>query len=296
MQVKRLFISVIFLFTAFFSYIFLMEWLHNHCCNKILVVIVGNHRGGNKAWDSLKKHLLVPYTADLATFYDFTNKPNKTALHEASTYVWNLTDYENWDEYFTEKGMDLSNFLVRKTDNQHRVWSSGIINHVYRYEVSKNIISNALLSKYSHFVVTRSDFFYRCQHMNVFVDKSSIWIPEGEDWGGINDRHIVCPASLILQCLSTITHYFQANFTKKIDEFNPEAYLEKHFKVLHLLTRIRRYQRSFFLVKTVRDTSRWRQNDDLVFWEKEQLFIKYFQPYVDTIQTCFHPFLHQHQH
>ena len=111
-----------------------MEWLHNHSCNKILVVIVGNHRGGNKAWDSLKKHLLVPYTADLATFYDFTNKPNKTALHEASTYVWNLTEYENWDEYFTEKGMNLSNFLVRKTDDQHKVWSSGKINYVYRFK------------------------------------------------------------------------------------------------------------------------------------------------------------------
>lgn len=46
---------------------------------------------------------------------------------------------------------------------------------------------------YKRFVITRTDFQWTAPHPPLqYLDPRLIWIPEGEDYGGYNDRHAVC--------------------------------------------------------------------------------------------------------
>ena len=46
--------------------------------------------------------------------------------------------------------------------------------------------------RYGRFVVTRSDFIYPCPHPPLSIlDCGWIWIPDGEQYGGFTDRHLV---------------------------------------------------------------------------------------------------------
>ncbi|NBV93742.1 MAG: hypothetical protein EBT29_04670, partial [Proteobacteria bacterium] len=47
---------------------------------KTLVIIVGNARGGEEAWNSMYKYLLEPFSADLCLLFGKTND------HSSSLY------------------------------------------------------------------------------------------------------------------------------------------------------------------------------------------------------------------
>ena len=48
------------------------------------------------------------------------------------------------------------------------------------------------LGRYHRFMVARADQYYRCELDLTAMDASRIWVPEGEDYGGLCDRLIVC--------------------------------------------------------------------------------------------------------
>jgi hypothetical protein len=73
-----------------------------------------------------------------------------------------------------------------------------------RWFVYNKIVEFKLLKKYDRFVVTRSDHYYLCEHNLTALDPSMVWVPEGEDYGGITDRHVVAPAEKILQVLDIL--------------------------------------------------------------------------------------------
>mmetsp|Transcript_32252 Transcript_32252/g.96941 ORF Transcript_32252/g.96941 Transcript_32252/m.96941 type:complete len:305 (-) Transcript_32252:309-1223(-) len=55
-----------------------------------LVVLIGNLRGGELAWESLHRHVLAPNDADLAVLIDPTSAQNaaNASLLRRATYVW----------------------------------------------------------------------------------------------------------------------------------------------------------------------------------------------------------------
>jgi hypothetical protein len=70
--------------------------IRNH--TKVLVIILGNPRGGKTAWNSLHRHLIQPYKADLATF--FPTSENHTWLQETSVFEWTVPSLSSWDTVF----------------------------------------------------------------------------------------------------------------------------------------------------------------------------------------------------
>jgi hypothetical protein len=62
-----------------------------------------------------------------------------------------------------------------------------------------------VLNRYDRFVITRSDFVWLCPHPPLSVlDKDAIWFPDGENWGGLTDRHLVVSRADVVNCLNII--------------------------------------------------------------------------------------------
>lgn len=67
------------------------------------------------------------------------------------------------------------------------------LNYNY-YKLKQQLRSEKILSKgYTHFIITRTDFEWLAPHPSLdLLDDHLIWIPEGENYHGYNDRHAVC--------------------------------------------------------------------------------------------------------
>ena len=62
-----------------------------------------------------------------------------------------------------------------------------------------------MLDRYDRFVVTRSDFVWLCPHPPLSIlDPRSLWIPDGEHYGGVTNRHLVVSREDLIPAVSLI--------------------------------------------------------------------------------------------
>ena len=77
---------------------------------------------------------------------------------------------------------------------------------VYRWFLRNSIILDGLLGEYDRFVITRSDFIFVAPHPCLdALDPRFIWLPNGEDWGGLVDRHAVLNKHDLAASLATLS-------------------------------------------------------------------------------------------
>ena len=89
--------------------------------SKTLVILIGNARGGELAWNSMYKNLLFPYNADLALCFGKSNK--RCSLHQKCKYFWEVPEYSDWSLYIKQK---YNNFIF--------------IDYVYNYLIKTGTI------------------------------------------------------------------------------------------------------------------------------------------------------------
>ena len=58
---------------------------------KTLTILIGNARGGEKAWNSMYENLLNPYESDLALCFGEV-KDKSSSLYKRSKYVWEFSE------------------------------------------------------------------------------------------------------------------------------------------------------------------------------------------------------------
>ena len=74
-----------------------------------------------------------------------------------------------------------------------------------RWLLLHHLRAEGILDCYDRFVITRSDFVWLCPHPPlVILDRRAIWVPNGQDWGGVNDRHLVASRDDVVNCLNVI--------------------------------------------------------------------------------------------
>jgi hypothetical protein len=79
------------------------------------------------------------------------------------------------------------------------------INYYARWVLMQNIVKLKLHKRYSRFIITRADHFYLCPHPTERdLDNSYVWLPAGQDWYGLEDRHFVCSSNDILTALNVL--------------------------------------------------------------------------------------------
>jgi hypothetical protein len=106
-----------------------------------------------------------------------------------------------------------------------------------------------LKDRYDRFVLTRSDHFYKCVHDLGKLDPAFIWVPEGQDFGGVTDRHVVCNSGQIMKAIDIYPNVLR-HPTKYVDRSlvhaNPEQLIALRWKEENLWDDLRRFDPVMF--------------------------------------------------
>ena len=240
---------------------------------KTLVILLGNARGGEKTWQTMYKHLLAPFGADLALLFG-ASEDKSASLYAKAKYVWELPEYSNWREYYQKncKG-SWDEFFHR---NQTTGMSGGIDNYIgsgaiiiaFRHYLKNNLAD--VLLQYDRIILTRSDYFYIKDHP--VESNDFFYIVEGEDYGGLCDRHHIFPSNIYDKVLGVGEFVSEVAYAANVQ--NIETALNLCYTHHNLLDRIKRCERVQFAVKLKTDPTRWSSENQLVAGN-DDIYVKY---------------------
>jgi len=131
------------------------------------------------------------------------------------------------------------------------------------------------LDLYDTFVVTRTDHYYMCPHMYTTCDLggNTIWVPEGEEYGGYTDRHLIVGKQNLLAALDIISPLINKPYKFDYERHhNTERFVKSVWDGENLT--VRKCLRSMLTVATQYDTTRWAAAEDELPYVPG-LFVKY---------------------
>ena len=264
--------------------------------NKTLVIIMGNIRGGELAWESLYKNVLDINSADLALVVGERDPMNRTSsLYKRAKYLYEFPEFDNWaDAVDLINGTAWRDDLLAYASREDGLFGaadgrggSGAVIFMARWYVQKAIEEYGLLDRYDRFVLTRADHFYGCKHDLNVLDLSFMWVPEGQDFGGITDRHLVANSQQIMKALDIYPNPVRYP-SKYVDSIwfhrNPEQLIARRWKEENLWDQTRRFDRVMFTCADAGDQTRWQGRSQ----EKaeEDVYLKYVTEYNQTKCVC----------
>lgn len=118
------------------------------------------------------------------------------------------------------------------------------------HKLSEMLMSPHIVAKnYSHFIITRTDFQWLAPHPPLhLLDHRHVWIPEGEDYKGYNDRHAVCSRKNVFPYLSFFDGLISGEAFKYLSPYkslNHEYQLKLHLE--HQGIRVGRFKNLAYL-------------------------------------------------
>ena len=277
--------------------------------NKTLVVLMGDLRCGEPCWSSLQENLLNVNQADLALLIQ-PPKPQyqNSSLFDMAKYHWPVPQYENWldaldiimdnssdwhDSFFDQalSVMHQDNILLGPlkhyyNNTQHQFRGSAMIIFFYRYLLSQKIQELNLLQEYDWFVITRTDHYYQCPHDSVAtMDPSVLYIPKGEDWLGLCDRHLVVSKERVLAALDIVPPLLRDPLQYQSVLANPRGNSEMFLKIrlMEMQLPVRRFGRSMFIGAVEGDSTLW---NNATRWVPEGIKTKYPSEYKRSKGYC----------
>jgi hypothetical protein len=177
--------------------------------------------------------------SDLAFCGSATGLSNDPILENA-ILSWNFSEPEDWStacDLVSSNGSDWRDLcqygdaFLGGSGYKSTVGSGLII--MYWREILRRNIDAKILEKYEWFIITRSDFNWVINHPTWNqLDPSKIYFLNGEQNGGVSDRHIIFNTKVAEKVLSIADLIFHKSneFSKYLDkqsvsELNPEQYL-----------------------------------------------------------------------
>ena len=261
-----------------------------------LVCVVGNARGSEVAWESLLHNVMEPLNADLAILLD--NQHSCDFLENIATYNWNFDEPKDWaflfDEICSEHNITNSWRETANKTSYEGLWGGVIINGENRKGSGAIaiLLRHMLLShldvllQYDTIIFTRSDHLYLAEHH--ILDRDNIFVPKGEDWWGITDRHYVFPSAFCNDMLG-VAIWLMKNHMNIIESIsrhhNPEQLLKLYFEDIGIYNKILRCKRCMVTVATEQDQTRWKRATVPVPGYNN-LFLKYPHEYFSHLPSA----------
>jgi len=187
---------------------------------KCLVIVICQTRAHKTVWNSFKTNVLDSLQADLALCV--SKSDTSDSFRENAKYVWEYDDFVDWGDAFdivkgeigTNKNWrDILNIDIQRESclfggiKHKNTIGSGAVLFYYRWRVLENIKKLGLTQHYDWFIITRSDYYYTVPHVPLtLLNKSSVWIPNGEKYGGVTDRHLICPSEYIERSIDMLKY------------------------------------------------------------------------------------------
>jgi hypothetical protein len=245
--------------------------------SRTLVITLGQLRAHKLTWDNFKKNLLDQLGADLAVCgtchseFDFTNQfyvnakyrwlvpdaPDIADLFDRIQQVLGTT--ENWRVLCDVQG----NWIGRIAESRQP--GAAALLYVLRWFMLDNIRAAGLTEQYDRFVITRSDFFFQCLHPPLeCLDPEYLWIPDGEDYLGLCDRHLVVSAADLVTSCNLIEDMLcrprqLRDCMVHSKHWNIEQVIADHYRRHGLADKVRRFPYVMYLVRDSNDPTSWSE-------------------------------------
>ena len=220
---------------------------------KYLTVLAGNPRGGEHTWKSLYKYVIDHLDSDLAICTgDIWVSEN--SLFEKADYKWIFEEPENWFSYY-EKNFNKNWYDFFSLGKETGLYNSGNIHFAIKDIILKNYID--ILESYEFIIYSRFDQFYTDYHPK--LSGNNIWIPEGEDYFGICDRHAVFPSEFANDFLN-ICGFINSKVALKYDSsyLNCETTFFNQLQENNQINTVKRFDRLQFTSAVEGDKTNWR--------------------------------------
>jgi hypothetical protein len=177
--------------------------------------------------------------------------------------VWRIVEYYEWIDLIKELEPTFENHInataknwylwgVIRTKNLKRTpaGSSGIL--LGLRALLSRFLQNILSSPYNRVILTRSDYYHGCQHPNIYPQIGEIYVPNGEECGGVTDIYTILHWNDARRVLNTLHWIVHSN--PKING-NLESTLLKYYT--HMNMTLKKFNRTMFTIGTNEDHTRW---------------------------------------
>lgn len=264
---------------------------------KTLACILAQTRAWELTYKSFEEFVLKPHGADLCLCVSQKDSLIGNPFYRQAKYFFTYHEPDDYMEAFEHARfienapkqwvsiLRLKDQLfggIINPDNQHP-GSAGIL-IFYRWLLLHNLKLHQLISQYDWFIITRSDHLYEFHAGLDLNNRQNIYIPEGEDYGGITDRHIVVSRDFVetvLDLMSPILHDHQNlyNTMKHNEKWNLEQYIKFIFDIRNITSNIVRFPRNMYTVRGLNDSTRWEKGR---FVPSKNYYIKYINEFYAT--------------
>jgi hypothetical protein len=163
----------------------------------------------------------------------------------------------------------------------------------YRWLLLKKLREHDLLEEYDRFVITRSDYMWPFKHVDLdLLSPSQVWVPDGEYYGGVTDRHTVLSRHNIEEYLNIFNmmvlrsnEYISMLFetTDNNGVINPEVLIKCHLKAQSIKT-IRTFPYNMFTVRARDGPTSWSTGS---YNENLGYCVKYRSEFLSTVNFCY---------
>ena len=263
--------------------------------NRTLVCVLCQTRSWELTWPNFKKNILDALQADLALSISVPDNYNySNPFWQHAKYKITFPEYDDWGDaldYIQDVETNFSH--INKPNWRHLLeigeyWLGGVKNHpkqqpgsgaiifIARWYLLQFIKNEKIFEKYDRVIITRSDFMHNVLHPSVTIlDPSYIWIPDGEGYGGVTDRHAVLSRYNYEQYLNLMSNivtktneyiYLMGNF----NQWNPERFLK--LNILEQMAQIKFYPYHMYSVRQTTDNTTWAKGS---YRSEHGHFIKY---------------------
>jgi UDP-glucose 4-epimerase len=275
---------------------------------RVLVVLAGQPRGGELAWKSMHRHLMLPNNAHLATLLaPGSMDASRSLLETMAHWTWRVPEPADgdWGVWMDEaaslcphnNGLHWSEMCNTSAPG---IWAGGFkacsahismsgVQLVYRWLANQRIMQLNLHQQYDYIIFTRPDFLYLCDRRLPAETLDAVWIPEGQDWGGQNDRFMAGTSSNVLKALN-MTQDLACN----VQQYTPLMQKVHNSEMLHATVwshtgvSVKRSPLTMFCVRAAGDPASWATSAGE---EHEQLKscglkVKYLAELSDAVAAC----------
>ena len=234
-----------------------------------MVILAGSPRGGEKTWKSLFKYVVDHLNADLA-ICTTDNFVSKNILFEKANYKWIMENPVNFENYYSKNYTGNWKEYLSKGKGLG-LYESGMIHFALKDYIKREHIKT--LNNYEYIIYSRFDQYYIDYHPDVNQDK--LYIPNGEDYFGICDRHAVLKSKKAEKFLSIIEYIDKKTTINDLPKYpNCESVYKKHLVHIDFLKDVERYQRISFTAAIKNEPTNWRVPTYKIFLSNK-LMIKY---------------------
>ena len=245
---------------------------------RVLVCLLASTRAHQLTFHSFQRQVLDELKADLALAllvdeeYDYSNP-----FWRRAKYRWTVPAFDDYGRAFdlAQRQLWQQNVPAPNWRSMLRIkgtWQGGIqsedpqrsmssILPFCRWLLLHHLREEDILDRYDRFIVTRSDFVWLCPHPPLAnLGRRAIWVPDGQDWGGVNDRHLVASRDDIENYLNVIDEVLLNpeqlyEEMKNESDWNDEKFLAHHLHRKGILKKVRRFPYVMYLARPLGDNS-----------------------------------------